>query len=489
MRAAPRFFAQIASVCFLAVLPAPAQIASLNNATFVASDAPEQEVTEVTAIVGGTLVDVTNFGDSTEDISQSVVLIRDGRIIAVGDLKDIRVPADAHVVDASGDYLIPGLIDGFGALRTQGFADAYLSEGVTSVYVQLSPAGEDGEVKLGSVKNGPDILRGAMIGGYTSDGTPSHEHPWTSRRLHDKRLTPGELIERVDDIAATGNRGVLIGLDVWPDQLDVIVREAHAKGLVTYGEMAFTSYPYALRGGIDTIIRSDRYQTAIDLAQDLLAYSDDPEGPGGAPGYRGVCDTEISSASVAAFGDQLRTSHAALMPLLSIEATADDLNTSNPWDSPVSRFVAKGDLDDPVDPSTGARPYLESHTKERQAALKKCAFHREALDGRFHQLGAHFLAGSASPAFGIMPGSGMHGELSLLQRIGLTPRQAVAAATDNYSEVFGWRDRGLIAIGRRADILLLTADPRSDVAALNHIKSVIFGGKTIRISTERRNSR
>jgi hypothetical protein len=99
---------------------------------------------------------------------------------------------------------------------------------------------------------------------------------------------------------------------VWPDQLDTIVREAHAKGLVTLGEMAFTSYPYAARAGVDSFIRSDRYQTSIDLAQDFLAYSDDPEGPGRAPGYRGVCMSDLLSASVVALGRQLQASRTAL---------------------------------------------------------------------------------------------------------------------------------------------------------------------------------
>src|ERR1700704_4179434 len=99
-----------------------------------------------------------------------------------------------------------------------------------------------------------------MIGGYSVDGTPPHEHPWTSSRLNAKRLSPEQLKERIDLIASQGYRGLFIGLDVWPDQLDVIVRNARARGIATMGEMAFTRYPYAIRAGIDTFIRSDRWQ-------------------------------------------------------------------------------------------------------------------------------------------------------------------------------------------------------------------------------------
>jgi hypothetical protein len=212
---------------------------------------------------------------------------------------------------------------------------------------------------------------------------------------------------------------------------------------VTLGEMAFTSYPYAARAGVNSFIRSDRYETAVDVAQDFLAYSEDPEGPGGAPGYRGVCMADLSSESVAAFGSQLRMSRTALMPILSIEAAADDLNVPNPWTSRASAFVKPSDLDDPVGPKSGEHPYLKSHTPEKQESLRKCAFHREDLDGRFFTLGSRFLAASGSPAFGIMPGAGLHSELRLLQRIGLSPREALAAATNNYSQIYGWQDRGL----------------------------------------------
>lgn len=435
------------------------------------------------AIVGGYLIDVSHFGRATGDVPNSVIVVRDGVIEAAGDAQTVPVPVGATVIDATGTYVIPGLIDGFGALRTAGFAGAYLYEGVTTVFVQHSPAGQDGETALFAPDHNtavqiPDVLNGEMIGGYAPDGTASDQHPWTSRRLNDKRLTQAELVRRVDQISANGARGVLIGFDVWPDQLDTIVREAHARGLVTMGEMAFTNYPYAVRAGVDVLLRNDRYETAIDLAQTWLAYSDDPMGPGGAPGYRDVCASDLESARVVAFGEQLAAEHTALMPMLSIEANADDLDVPNPWTLRSAVFVKPTDLDDPVDPVTGAHPYLLKKGA-RAKDVRSCAFHRQALDRKFHAIGAHYLAGSATPAFGNIPGGGLHGELSLLQRIGLTPREALAAATGNFAEIYKWQDRGLITTGRRADIVLLTKDPRQDVNALDAIRLVMLGGKVI----------
>ena len=434
---------------------------------------------KIVALMGGTLIDVSDFGNSTKDIEHSVIILNGGTITAIGTQDSLSPPAGSQILDIRGKYVIPGLIDGFGSMRTAAFGKAYLYEGVTSVYVQQAPLGEDGEQKLTIGFPTPHVLFGAMIGGYSAEGVQSKDHPWTAHRLKDRRLSQQEIVARIDEIERTGNRGILASYDVWPDQLDIIVREAHARSLVVLGEHAFTSYPYSVRADIDALPHNDRYQTAIALAQSELSYSDDPEGLSGAPAYRDVCASNVASPSVTAYGKQLAAAHAALMPILSIEATADDVDIPNPWSLPTAVFVHPEDLDDPVDPATGDRPYLKSHSPDRIAALKACAIHRQALDRRFHELGARFLAASGSPSYGIMPGSGLHVELALLNRIGLSPREALAAATGNFANVFGWQDVGLIERGRRADIVVLDSDPREDIKALDHIEIVIEGGTII----------
>lgn len=111
--------------------------------------------------------------------------------------------------------------------------------------------------------------------------------------------------------------------------------------------------------------------------------------------------------------------------------------------------------------------------------IRKCALHKEALDARFYRLGARFLAGSSAGAYGSLPGSGLHLELTLLHRIGLSPKEALAAATTNYADVYGWQDVGRIEPGRVADLLLLDADPGADLAALEQIHALVFRGKMV----------
>src|SRR2546425_5206288 len=85
------------------------------------------------ALTGGTIVDVSSFGNSTHDISDSVVLIHGGRIVASGRRSEVRIPENADAVEVNGKYLLPGLIDGFAGLNSQAQANAYLYMGVTSI--------------------------------------------------------------------------------------------------------------------------------------------------------------------------------------------------------------------------------------------------------------------------------------------------------------------------------------------------------------------
>ncbi len=430
------------------------------------------------AIVGVTIIDVSNAGRSTQDLNDATIIIRDGLIVQVGRRSQIALPLGAQVIDGAGSYVVPGLIDGFGSLRTQGFADAYLYEGVTTVYVNQAPAGSDGEQLVATIKGGPRLLRGATIGGYLPDGALLQTRPWIDNPAHDGRLSNVVLVREVETLADRGMRGIMIGLDVWPDQFDEIIAAAKRRRLATVGEFAFTSYPHAIYNGIRTLVRNDHYLTALAPPEALAAYAREPMGKAAGAAYRAVCQMTPDAPQVVALGTTLVRANTALMPILSIEATADDVGAPNPWLSRSSVFVNQADLDVPVDPISGARPYLDAHP-DRREALQACARRRQEVDGQLHQMGITYLAGSGAPGYGIMPGGGLHQELRLLQQIGLTPREALAAATDNFAEVYGWDDIGRIAIGRAGDVLLLGSDPRTDIAALEDIRVVVHDGQVV----------
>jgi predicted amidohydrolase YtcJ len=159
---------------------------------------------------------------------------------------------------------------------------------------------------------------------------------------------------------------------------------------------------------------------------------------------------------------------------------------------PVASLFTPAQLFDPTDPVTGeltyplspwtrhlpaaGQRYLEENARKRndQDAMRMWLIN-ETIFAAF----PHYLAGSGAPVSGAMPGISLHTELEMLVRLGLSSREALAAATSNYSMQFGWNELGLIAPGRRADVLILSADPTANIWNARHISTVILDGNVI----------
>ena len=113
-------------------------------------------------LAGGTLVDVSSFGNSTADIKDSVVVVREGKIAAAGPRSEVKIPAGAPVIDVSGKYIVPGLNDAFTALNNQAQANAYLYMGVTSIVGLLETPDDERRGPLSSrrASQPPDLPTG-----------------------------------------------------------------------------------------------------------------------------------------------------------------------------------------------------------------------------------------------------------------------------------------------------------------------------------------
>ncbi len=128
-------------------------------------------------------------------------------------------------------------------------------------------------------------------------------------------------------------------------------------------------------------------------------------------------------------------------------------------------------------------PYLHSSAREnlRQSsslAGRVLGSFEIALETvrRFHEAGVVVSAGTDAPNPGTAHGISMHRELELLVRAGLTPTEALAAGTSHPADRFGLDDRGRIAPGKRADLLLVRGDPTTDILATREIVAIIRGG-------------
>jgi imidazolonepropionase-like amidohydrolase len=94
--------------------------------------------------------------------------------------------------------------------------------------------------------------------------------------------------------------------------------------------------------------------------------------------------------------------------------------------------------------------------------------------------GGRVMAGSDTPEWFMTYGYTIHRELAALVEAGLTPHQALAAATRNPAEYLGaLGEWGTIATGRRADLVLLAGDPRADIHNTSRIVGVSIGGRWV----------
>ena len=105
--------------------------------------------------------------------------------------------------------------------------------------------------------------------------------------------------------------------------------------------------------------------------------------------------------------------------------------------------------------------------------------------GQWYRAGVTILAGTdanqapsapASPPYG----TSLHHELELLVDAGISPVDAVRSATTVAAQRFGLSDRGVIAPGRRADLVLVDGDPTLDISATRNIRGVWIGGTRVR---------
>ena len=108
-------------------------------------------------------------------------------------------------------------------------------------------------------------------------------------------------------------------------------------------------------------------------------------------------------------------------------------------------------------------------------------FYPEAEPGeRLAQLGGRIGAGSDTPAGAYnLPGGGLHLEMELMTRAGLSPLQALSSATGTAADILQREDIGRIAVGRRADLLVVGGDPSQDIRDTRRLRQIILDGRIL----------
>lgn len=453
--------------------------------------APKAAPSVPLVLAGGTVVDVTDWGRSAKDLPDAIVIIRDGRITNVGSRMAVSIPKGARVIDCTGKFLIPGLIDGFTGVNSQGQANADLYMGVTTVVAVSDP--RRGVVDFAASPS-PHLYPLDSVGSTDNWSLLAKRPEWALKLREGARrveLSPEDTLAQLTETARLGTRAVWLGHNLTAANVQWIMARAHQLGLVTYGEFVATPYDVGVAAGVDVLVHMGHYELGVlpdELQRPLV---EDSEGTAAATAYDYAERLPPTDPHLISYGHFLATHHAALMPSFSIyyaqlpghrnlwhEPAALLLDPSRVFD-PTNRFT--GEMDYPLSPWTrhlpgSAQRWMEESLRKKaeQSAMRLWRIN-ETLFSEY----PHYLAASGAPVQGSLPGISMHTELELLVRLGLSQREAVAAATNNYSLQFGWNELGLIAPGRRADILVLAGDPTESIWNVRRISTLILDGNVI----------
>ncbi|HKF50621.1 MAG TPA: amidohydrolase family protein [Terracidiphilus sp.] len=443
------------------------------------------------ALTGGTVVDVTDWGRSANDIVNAVVIVQNGKITDVGSAATVQIPKGARIIDCTGKFIIPGLVDGFVGMNSQGEADASLYMGVTTAVV--SADSRRGHIDF-SVHPSPHLYLIDSVG-TTDDWSLLISHSdWTEKLRQDGRpaeLSPEDTQAQLAETAKLGTKVVYLGHDLTAANTQSIISRAHQMGMVTYGEFVSTPYRVGIEAGVDALLHMGRYELGVipdELQQPLV---NDPEGPSAATAYDYSERLPITDVHVRRYANLIASHHAALMPTFANYYQRLP-GHRNLWEEPAAKLLDPVRMFDPPDRKTGEMVYpLPSWSHHLPAMAQR--YMEENLRKKADQSGMrlwrlnqaifaafpHYLAASGAPATGSFTGISMHVEMEMLVRLGLTPREALAAATNNYSLQFHWNELGLIAPGRRADILVIDGDPAVNIWNARRISTLIFEGNVM----------
>ena len=442
-------------------------------------------------LTGGTVVDVTGWGDSARDLSNAVVIIREGRITDVGPAGAIQVPKGARIIDCAGKYIIPGLVDGFAGMNSQAEANANLYMGVTTVVARAD--NERGYIDT-SASPSPHLYLIDSVGTTDNWSLLAHSPDWIAKLregTHPVELSPDDTARQLVDTAHLGTRVVLLGADVTAANAQLIIARAHDLHLVTYGEFVATPYEVGIEAGVDSLIHMGHYELGAIPSELQKPLVDDPFGPSAVTAFDYSQRIPPTDLRLRSYARLVAAHHTALLPTFSLYYVELPAHR-NLWQEPAAALLSPSRMYHPTNPATGEMTYpLSGWSRhlpaagqrwlegELQKKADQAAMRLWRINGTIFSAYPHYLAGSGADALGTMPGISLHTELEMLVRLGLSPREALAAASNNYAEQFGWTELGQVAPGRRADILVVDGDPTVNIWNARRISTLIEDGNLI----------
>jgi enamidase len=448
-------------VLLLALL-ASLSVAHADSKDWIAYEQP------VIALTHATIVDGTGAAPKFDQ----TLVIEKGRIAALGPASSIRVPTGATVIDARGKTLLPGFVmmhehlfyttrlnPYYITAMPYSFPPLYLAGGETTIrttgsvapYVDLNVRDD---IDAGK-RIGPDIdVTGPYLngeGGFTED----------LARLKD----PADAARTVDYWAGQGVTSFKAYMQITRAELKAAIDAAHAHHDKVTGHLCSVTFREAADLGIDDLEHT--FLVATDFVKDKKP-DQCPRG-----GEQSIAALDLDSPQVQSLVKLLVDKHVALTSTLGVFETFVPGRPEAPQAALELLNPALRDLYDSTWKKTQAMPAA------RAKIMKEGFAKATALEKRFVEAGGLLMAGSDPTGYGgVIPGFSSKRQIELLvQADGFTLPQAVRIMSLNAAQYEGReKDIGSLAVGKRADVVVIDGDPMKDVTAVEHMPLVFKNG-------------
>ena len=410
-----------------------------------AAPEPVEPTPGLTAFTGARII----VGNAGAMIENGTLVIRDGRIDAVGPSASTETPADASVVDVAGKTIVPGLINAHGHVNSvrglqtdpsfytedhvSNQLGLYARYGVTTVF---SLGGDGPEGMAVRDRQGPDLEQARLyVGGrIVTAGTPEG----AAEEVNAVADSGADLVKiRVDDNLGNTRK-------MPPEVYTAVIDTAHERGLRVAAHLYYLEDAVGLlKAGVDIVAHSVR---DLEVDDELIALLTD----------QGVC----------------------LCPTLMREVSTYVYAEQPEWfDDP---FFLR-EADPAVIEGLSAPEYQErirgrSSTPVYKEALTMAQRNLKALS----DAGVMIAFGTDTGPAGRFQGYFEHGELELMVEAGLTPMQAIVSATGDAARCMQVDDEiGTLEAGKWADFIVLDANPLDDIRNSRTIESVWIAGNLV----------
>jgi imidazolonepropionase-like amidohydrolase len=407
------------------------------------------------------------------------VVVQGGKITAIEPDDKATPPAGARTLDGTGKFLIPGLWDMHVHTVPGNYLDLFLANGVVGVrdMHSFNPAfilGLRDEVRAGK-RIGPRIVAACAL----VDGDRAF---WPAAI---KATTPEEGRQAVRKLKAQRADFIKVYESLSADTFRAIVDECRKQGLPFAGHV-----PRRVRAAdaAEAGMKSIEHFTGLFIAcsaqeDEQMKEADAVLSGTGQNTWELLTRVEVKALDAfdpkraAALYACYARNHTFQVPTLVVLRSLSSLNdakiTSDPRLEYVPPFIRSG-----WTPET----FVKRGTNKPEVQALRKRLYQKGLEQipAMCKAGVEFLAGTDVTNPFTYAGFSLHDELGLLVEAGLTPLEALQTATRNPARYLGEEAaQGTVEIGKRADLVLLDADPLRDIANTRKIRAVILGGRVL----------